>query len=78
MTNGKRMEELIAAFCEMFPEWFPSVKEYKPFQRDVIIVILEDGRSYVFMYKGPEDWSFGTKLYRAKPRKIEKKQKEVS
>ena len=69
MTGEKRMKELSEAFERMFPDWVPNVKDYKAFQRDVIVVILESGQSLVFMYKSPQDWSFGTKLYRAKPRK---------
>lgn len=77
MANTKRFKELIDVFEDMFPDWAGHVVEYKPFQRDVIILILEGGRSLVFFHKGDDNWSFGTKLYRPKPRKtIEKIEKE--
>lgn len=77
MTGAKRFEELTNIFKQMFPEWGARVKEFKPFQRDVIVVIMNDGTSFVFLYKSIHDWSFGTKLYRAKPRRREEIENNV-
>lgn len=79
MANSKRFDELVAKFKEKFPDWVPNIREFKPFQRDVIILITESGRSLIFMYKNQNDWTFGTKLYRTKPmkKKEEKKDEET-
>lgn len=70
MTNAKRFEEI----CEKFREMFPNVEAtMKPFMKDVVIVTLKNGKTRLFLYKGDDDWMFGTKLYRARPKQVSHK-----
>lgn len=75
-TSNKRMKELMTAFETHFPDWAANVEAYRPFQRDAIIILFNGGKSRIFFYKSPEDWSFGTKLYRARPDRKKLKNKE--
>lgn len=75
-TSSNRFKELVKAFETLFPEWKDTVREYRSFQRDILIIIMNDGSSKIFLYKNPKDWSFGTKLYRAEPGKKKMKEEE--
>lgn len=74
-------EELFEKFKEMFPTWARTAGSYKKigsrtlainFAKEVVNgeVIYE---SRVFLYINDDNWQFGTKLWRKRPEKVEKK-----
>lgn len=71
-----KKEELFTKFGEMFPNWAKRAYSYEKIGTNVLAIkfILHvevnkvEEESRVFLYKGPDDWHFGTKLYRKNPR----------
>ena len=55
-TTPKHLKELTDAFKSMFPDWDMHVREYRSFQRDVLIIMMDDGSSKVFLYKNQNDY----------------------
>lgn len=77
-------EELFKAFCWLFPEWGDRVKGYKKIGSKTLAIefydhvtptgaVSEQTSSRVFLYNNPDNWQFGTKLWRKRPERIEKK-----
>lgn len=69
-------EDLFDMFEQMFPNWAERVTTYKKIgSRTLAIKFKEFGEtvidqnevSRVFLYKGPNNWQFGTKMWRKKP-----------
>lgn len=79
-------EELFKAFQELFPEWAKLATSYKKIGSKTLAITfdtwthpgLEEKKevSRVFLYVDQNNWHFGTKLWRKRPEKIEKKVKE--
>lgn len=81
MNEVMNKEELFAKFAEMFPDWSKKATSYyKIGSRTIVIKFAEgtvdqDGKrnvkevSRVFLYIGPDNWQFGTKLWRKRPEK---------
>lgn len=80
-------EELFSKFIEMYPEWSRGAISYKKIGSKTLAitfdsnlvpdcgVLMRDGRcSRVFLYNNPSDWQFGTKLWRRRPRHLDKKE----
>lgn len=67
--------ELIKAFEELFPSWTNKVYNYKKIGPNLLVVEFTGyntanhpvSYSRIFLYKGKDDWCFGTKLYRKRP-----------
>lgn len=66
-------EELYLIFKGMFPNFGDRVKAYKRIGSCTIAVDLDDNKSYVFLYISPDNFSFGTKLWRKRPDLVTKK-----
>lgn len=66
-------DELFAKFRELFPSWKECVVSYKKMGSKCLVVKTQT-TSLVFLYYGPDNWQFGTKLWRKRPEKIEKKE----
>ena len=71
-------EELFKAFQELFPDWARMVTGYKKIGSRVLAITfvtrdLESEESRVFLYVNPNNWQFGTKLWRKRPDKLKKK-----
>lgn len=81
-------EELFKMFVDLFPELQVYVVTYKKIgSKCLAITFCERGAHFgapigiadstrIFLYSGPDNWQFGTKLWRKRPEKIPKKNKE--
>lgn len=65
-------EELYCVFKNMFPAWSEEVTSYKKIGSKCLALQLNDGTSKVFLYVGPNNWQFGTQVWRKKPKRLEK------
>lgn len=78
-------DQLFEAFKELFPEWAKKATSYKKIGSKTLAIKFEkpvdDQKateiSRVFLYNDPNNWQFGTKLWRKRPEKLQKKNKEV-
>ena len=69
-------EELFAAFEELFPDWAKRATSYKKIGSKCLAIRFNNGTSRVFFFENPNNWHFGTKLWRKRPDEAEKK-KEI-
>lgn len=80
-------EQLFEAFEELFPLWAARASSYRKIgSRTLAITFYDhvtpteavpvDTSSRVFLYIGPDNWQFGTKLWRKRPERIRKASKE--
>lgn len=67
-------EELFAAFEELFPDWAKKATSYKKIGSKCLAIRFNNGTSRVFLFENPNNWHFGTKLWRKRPDKPEKKE----
>lgn len=65
-------EELFAAFEELFPDWAKKATSYKKIGSKCLAIRFNNGTSRVFLFENPNNWHFGTKLWRKRPDKAEK------
>lgn len=78
-------EQLFDAFKELFPDWAKKVISYKKIGSKTLaikfVTSVEENKvneeSRVFLYNDPNNWQFGTKLWRKRPEHLQKKSKEV-
>lgn len=73
-------EQLFDVFKMMFPDWSKAVISYKKIGSKTLAITFLDHdvtTSRVFLYNNSNDWQFGTKLWRKRPDKLRKKNKEV-
>ena len=78
-------EQLVDAFKELFPDWAKKVISYKKIGSKTLaikfVTSVEENKvneeSRVFLYNDPNNWQFGTKLWRKRPEHLQKKSKEV-
>lgn len=78
-------EQLFDAFKELFPDWAKKKISYKKIGSKTLAIkfvtsvegnkVNEESR--VFLYNDPNNWQFGTKLWRKRPEHLQKKSKEV-
>lgn len=71
-----RKFELIDNFCRLFPNFANEATGFKKIGSNVIVVKFENAKSLVFLYVSDENWSFGTKLWRKRPARLENQNKE--
>ena len=63
-------------FCKLFPDWVKNVESYRKIGSKTIELTMKsvnennEKRKLIFLYKDPWDWTFGSKVWRAKPRKV--------
>ena len=77
-------EQLFEAFKELFPDWARKVISYKKIGSKTLaikfVTSVEGNKindeSRVFLYNDPNNWQFGTKLWRKRPERLPKKDKE--
>lgn len=78
-------DELFQVFHEMFPDYAKNVTSYKKTGSRTLAVKFkqevddqkETEVSRVFLYINPNNWQFGTKLWRKKPEHLKKKEHVV-
>ena len=78
-------EQLFDAFKELFQDWAKKATSYKKIGSKTLAIKFEESvddekameTSRVFLYNDPNNWQFGTKLWRKRPEKMQKKNKEV-
>ena len=78
-------EQLFDAFKELFPDWAKKATSYKKIGSKTLaikfVTSVEENKvneeSRVFLYNDPNNWQFGTKLWRKRPEHLQKKSKEV-
>lgn len=78
-------EQLFEAFKELFPDWAKKATSYKKIGSKALAIKFEESvddqkameTSRVFLYNDPNNWQFGTKLWRKRPEHLQKKSKEV-
>lgn len=79
-------DQLFAAFKELFPDWANTATSYKKIgSKTLAIKFVQFGEtvadkteiSRVFLYNDPNNWQFGTKLWRKRPEKDQKIQKNL-
>lgn len=63
-------EELYAAFEELFPDWAKKVTSCKKIGSKCLAIRFNNGTSRVFLFENPNNWTFGTKLWRKRPDKL--------
>lgn len=60
--------EILNEFKEIFPGKYPFVRLCEKVGSKTIKIWLTDcDKPLLFMFKGKDDWSFGTKIWRMKP-----------
>lgn len=77
-------EQLFEAFRELFPDWAARVTGYRKIGSKVLAIKFVTNteiegsceESRVFLYDNPNSWQFGTKLWRKRPEKLNKKSVE--
>lgn len=70
-------KELFNAFEKLFPSWADLAYGYRKIGSKTLAIDFAGG-SKVFLYNGPDNWQFGTKLWRKRPERIPKKnEKEI-
>ena len=56
-------------FKKLFPTWVDNVESYKKIGSKTIEIKIKDSdNKLIFLYNDPWDWTFGSKVWRAKPR----------
>lgn len=79
-------DQLFEAFQELFPGWAKKATSYKKIGSKTLAInfaIYLNGEkvtevSRVFLYVDPSNWQFGTKLWRKRPARTKKKNKELA
>ena len=75
-------EQLLEKFKLMFPSWAPHIASYKKIGSKTLAIEFNIGPvkkvSRVFLYNNPDNWQFGTKLWRKRPKKMKKKPRKNS
>lgn len=72
-------EDLILEFERLFPNFAKRVTRYKKTgSKTLAMVIVDDqnpniAKSRIFFYDNPDNWQFGTKLWRKRPERVPKK-----
>ena len=61
---------------ELFPDWAKKATSYKKIGSKCLAIRFNNGTSRVFLFENPNNWHFGTKLWRKRPDEAEKK-KEI-
>lgn len=77
-------EQLFEAFQQLFPEWAKKATTYKKIGSKTLAIKFEEPvddqkateTSRVFLYNDLNNWQFGTKLWRKRPERKEKKTKK--
>lgn len=77
-------DQLFDAFTELFPDWSKKVITYKKIGSKTLAIKFKGspddqqnaGTSRVFLYNDPNNWQFGTKIWRKRPEKKNKEEKE--
>lgn len=77
-------DQLFAAFQELFPDWAKKATSYKKIGSKTLAIKFEKSvdekkateESRVFLYNDPNNWQFGTKLWRKRPERTAKKVKK--
>ena len=59
--------DIYQKFCTMFPFYAEAADGYKKIGSKTIKLEYTDNTSLIFMYKGDNDWTFGTRVWRRKP-----------
>lgn len=71
-------EQLFRKFWIMFPDWAAKATSYKKIGSKCLAITFKSGISRVFLYVDENNWQFGTKLWRKRPDRIEKKSLVIS
>lgn len=77
-------EELFVAFKVLFPTWAAKVGTYKKIGSHTLAIQFVEqadeekmcAYSRVFLYYGPDNWQFGTKLWRKRPERARKEKND--
>ena len=76
-------EQLYEAFTELFPDWAQIATSYKKIGSKTLAIEftefmgnVEIKTSRVFLYNDPNNWQFGTKLWRKRPENRVKKEEK--
>lgn len=57
-------------FKKLFPEMVENVETYQKIgSKTIKLKMKEQDKFLIFLYNDPWDWTFGTKVWRARPRK---------
>ena len=62
--------ELMNKFSEMFPQYGKAdkIERYDRIGKDALKITFKSGVQRVFLYRDPENWIFGTRLYWQRPK----------
>lgn len=64
MTGAQIFQE----FCNLFPDYAVTANGYEKIGSKAIKLSYNGGLHHlIFMYKGDDDWTFGTRVWRKKP-----------
>lgn len=68
-----KVDNIWNGFCKLFPDYVDKVESHKKIGSKSIKLKMktEDGsdKHLIFLYNDPWDWTFGTKVWRTRPRK---------
>lgn len=75
-------EQLFETFKELFPDWAKKAISYKKIGSKTLAIKFATSvegnkmneESRIFLYNNPNNWQFGTKLWRKRPEKLQKKE----
>ena len=70
-------EQLFEAFVQLFPDWAKYAKSYKKIGSKCLAIKFHNGISRVFLYNDENNWKFVNKMWRKRPDKIQKEEKDV-
>jgi hypothetical protein len=62
-------------FCKLFPDYVKHVESYRKIGSKTIELTMDtadengEKKKLIFLYNDPWDWTFGSKVWRARPRK---------
>lgn len=63
--------EIFQEFCTLFPDYAEAADGYKKIgSKTIKLEFTDNGKALkplIFMYKGDNDWTFGTRVWRRKP-----------
>lgn len=55
-------------FRKLFPTWIDEVEKHRKVGSKTIELTMKNGKKLLFLYNDPWDWSFGSKIWRARPK----------
>lgn len=73
------IDNIWQGFTELFPDYVDKVESYKKIGSKSLKLKMKntEDKYLIFMYNDPWDWTFGSTIYRKKPRPVKSNINEI-